>query len=187
MGRTAAAVGSTAFFIAAPGVVAGLIPWWLTGWEVREPLLHWGPTRIIGVTLIAAGAVVLINAFVRFVAEGAGTPAPVAPTERLVVGGLYRYVRNPMYLAVVAIIIGQALVLGSTTLLAYSIVVVLFFVTFVKLYEEPTLRRRYGVSYDAYRRAVPGWLPQLRAWTGDDDQSSAVPPRSGSASLRRDG
>jgi hypothetical protein len=95
--KTGAAIGSIAFFMLAPCVVAGVIPWWLTGWEVRNV---WPVgVRVVGTALIAAGAVVLVQAFVRFVHEGLGTPAPVAPTETLVVGGLYRYVRNPIYVA----------------------------------------------------------------------------------------
>src|SRR6266511_908912 len=109
-----AAAGTAVFFVLAPGVVAGLLPWWLTGWRVRQPLpwWAWAPLRVAGGVLSAAGVAVLVTAFVRFVAEGAGTPAPAAPTQHLVIGGLYRYVRNPMYLAVVATIVGQALVLG---------------------------------------------------------------------------
>jgi protein-S-isoprenylcysteine O-methyltransferase Ste14 len=164
MRRTTAAVGSTAFFILAPGIVAGLIPYWLIGWQVRAPLLGWSPLRSIGVALIAAGAAVLVSAFVRFVVEGFGTPAPIAPTERLVIGGSYRYVRNPMYLAVVAIILGQALLLGQPALLRYAVGVAIAFGVFVKLYEEPTLQRRYGAEYDAYRVAVRGWWPRLRPW-----------------------
>ncbi len=97
-----------------------LVPWWLTGWEVSDR--YWLPVRIAGAVLLAAGIVVLLQAFARFVLEGAGTPAPVAPTERLVIGGLYRYVRNPMYLAVAATIVGQALVLGQPVLLLYALV-----------------------------------------------------------------
>ena len=119
MRRANAAIGSSVFFIAAPMVVAGLIPWWLTRWDVRQPPLSI-PFRVIGVAAIVVGAGVLVLAFVRFVVEGSGTPAPVAPTEQLVVGGLYRYVRNPMYLAVEAIILGQALVLGRLSLLWYG-------------------------------------------------------------------
>src|SRR5919108_2873672 len=101
MRRPAAAAGSALFFAAAPGVVAGLVPWWLTGWRVRGPLAHWAPVRLAGLILLVLGAIVLVRAFARFAVEGRGTPAPVAPTERLVIGGLYRHVRNPMYLAVV--------------------------------------------------------------------------------------
>ena len=159
-----AATASAVFFVLAPGVVAGVIPWWLTGWEMREPLVDGVATRVVGGLLIATAAPVLISAFVRFVVEGAGTPAPVAPTERLVVGGLYRYVRNPMYLAVLAIVVGQALLLGQRPLLTYALVVAVLFAVFVKVYEEPTLRRRYGEQYDAYCRVVPGWIPRLRRW-----------------------
>ena len=163
--RTAtAAVGSAGFFVAAPGVVAGLVPWWLTGWQVRDWPLYSMPLRLVGVVLVAAGAVVLIAAFVRFVREGAGTPAPVAPTEHLVVGGLYRHVRNPMYLAVMSIIAGQALVFGQPVLLLYAIAVFAIMVAFVHWYEEPILARRFGASYHAYRQAVPAWRPRLRPW-----------------------
>ena len=108
----------------------------------------------------------LVHAFARFVTEGAGTPAPVAPTERLVIGGLYRYVRNPMYLAVIATITGQAVVLGSPELFGYDAAVAVAVASFVWFYEEPALARQFGTAYDAYRHAVPGWRPRLRAWTG---------------------
>src|SRR2546422_9363696 len=103
--RTVAAVGSIAFFVLAPGVVAGVVPWWLTGWRMREPLPFWAPFRALGGALLVAGTLALVYAFVQFVAEGAGTPAPVAPTERLGVSGLYRYGRNPLYLAAIATIV----------------------------------------------------------------------------------
>jgi protein-S-isoprenylcysteine O-methyltransferase Ste14 len=149
-------------------VVAGLVPWWLTGWEVQEPLPYWAPLRVAGVVLIVAGVIVLVHAFVRFVVEGRGTPAPVAPTEQLVVGGLYRYVRNPMYVAVSAIIAGQALLLGQLWLLLYAAAFVAVTAAFVHWYEEPTLRRQFGAEYEAYRRAVPGWWPRRRAWEPGD-------------------
>ena len=161
MRRALAAAGSAAFFVLAPGVMAGLIPWSLTGWDARHT---WPVLRLLGAALIAAGLVVLVQAFVRFVVEGVGTPAPVAPTEHLVVGGLYRYVRNPMYVAVTAIIAGQALVLGRPALLLYAAAFVAVTATFVRVYEEPTLRQRYGAEYEAYRRAVPGWWPRRHAW-----------------------
>ena len=120
----------------------------------------------LGALLLAAGAVVLLHAFARFVIEGVGTPAPVAPTEHLVVGGLYRHVRNPMYLAVTAMIVGQALLLGQYWLLAYAVLFLATTMAFVTLYEEPTLRRRFGAQYDAYRSAVPGWWPRPHPWRG---------------------
>jgi protein-S-isoprenylcysteine O-methyltransferase Ste14 len=168
--RPAAALGSAVFFLLAPGGVAVLVPWWLTGWRVEEPLPHWAPLRVIGVVLLAAGAVVLVGAFVRFVVEGVGTPAPVAPTKHLVVGGLYRYVRNPMYLAVLAVIVGQALALGQPVLLLYAAAIAAAFVLFVRGYEEPTLRRQFGDHYEAYRRAVPGWWPRRHPWEPADEQ-----------------
>ena len=175
MRRTAAAVGSLVFFALAPGVVAGLVPWWLTGWRVRQPLPFWAvtPLRAVGAVLIAAGAVVLVQAFVRFVVEGVGTPAPVAPTQKLVVGGLYRYVRNPMYLAVIAVIVGQALVLGQPVLLAYAAIVGTAMAAFTHGYEEPALADRFGAEYEAYRRGVPAWWPRRRPWSqGDPDRPS---------------
>jgi protein-S-isoprenylcysteine O-methyltransferase Ste14 len=155
----AAAAGSALFFALAPGVVAGVIPWLITGWEA-EPV--WWPLRVLGALVTAAGAAVLVHAFARFVREGIGTPAPVAPTRRLVVGGLYRWVRNPMYIAVVSCVAGQAALFGSAALLAYGAALLAVFVTFVKVYEEPTLSRQFGAEYDAYRRAVPGWWPARR-------------------------
>jgi len=165
MGRTAAALGSVILFVLAPGVVAGFVPWWLTGWRVRQPFPFWAVTpRVFGVVLIAAGAVVLVQAFMRFVVEGVGTPAPIAPTQKLVVGGLYRYVRNPMYLAVLAAIVGQALVLSQPVLLAYAAAVGAAMAAFVYGYEEPTLADRFGAEFEAYRCAVPAWWPRRRPW-----------------------
>jgi protein-S-isoprenylcysteine O-methyltransferase Ste14 len=155
-----AALGSLLFLLVAPGVVAGLIPWWLTRWEVEEPFPLWAPLRVVGALLIAAGVLALLDSFRRFVVEGLGTPAPVAPTEELVVGGLYRYVRNPMYVAVTATIFGQALLLGQLVLFAYGAVFVAVVAAFVHWYEEPTLARTYGEQYDEYRRSVPGWIPR---------------------------
>jgi protein-S-isoprenylcysteine O-methyltransferase Ste14 len=166
--RRVAATGSAVFFAVAPGTVAGLVPWWLTGWRLREPLAYWAPLRVVGIVLIAAGAAVLVHAFSRFVVEGLGTPAPVAPTARLVVSGLYRSVRNPMYLAVVAVIVGQALLLWQPVLLPYAAIVTVAFVVFVLGYEQPTLRRQFGASYEAYYRAVPAWWPRLRPWRQDE-------------------
>jgi protein-S-isoprenylcysteine O-methyltransferase Ste14 len=123
--------------------------------------------RILGGALIAGGAAFLLHAFARFVIEGVGTPAPVAPTERLVVGGVYRHVRNPMYLAVGATIIGQALLLGQWGLLAYAALFFAIVATFVIAYEEPALERQFGADYEAYRSAVPGWLPRLDPWKPD--------------------
>jgi protein-S-isoprenylcysteine O-methyltransferase Ste14 len=155
--RLRAAAGTALFLVLAPGVVAGLVPWLLTGWQANDV-----PTwlRLLGWITLALGVAVLVEAFVRFVVEGIGTPAPAAPTEKLVVGGLYRYVRNPMYIAVGAVILGQAAVLGRWILVGYAAVFGLTVHTFVRLYEEPTLRRRFGSSYDEYVATVARWLPR---------------------------
>ena len=169
MPKAAAAAGSSLFFVLAPGVVAGLVPWLLTGWEAEEPLSPWVPFQVVGAALLVAALAVLVHSFARFVVEGIGTPAPVAPTERLVVGGLYRYVRNPMYVAVATVIVGQALLLGQLVLLLYAAVFCLVVATFVRLYEEPVLARQFGHEYEAYRHAVPGWWPRARPWRPEGD------------------
>lgn len=156
-----AAAGSALFFILAPGFVAGLFPWAITQWHATAMP---PPLRALGWALLALGAPVLVSAFVRFVTEGLGTPAPVAPTSELVVGGLYRFVRNPMYVAVGSVIAGQALILGSAPLAAYLVVfaLALAVASFVRGYEEPTLRETYGASYERYCQQVPAWIPRLR-------------------------
>ena len=156
MGRLRAAAGSSLFFALAPGVVAGVVPWLLTGWRAADGPL---PVRVLGGALLLGGAGLLVHAFARFVIEGVGTPAPVAPTENLVIGGLYRYVRNPMYIAVEATIVGQALLLARPILLAYAAVLGPVVYAFVRFDEEPTLSRRFGAAYERYRRDVPGWWP----------------------------
>ena len=163
MGRARrAAIGSIAFFPLAPGTIGGLVPWLITGWR---PVPGWpAAVRVVGVVLIVVGLAAVIAAFAQFVYEGRGTPAPVAPTERLVIHGLYRFVRNPMYLAVGTVIIGQALLFGSIGVLVWAAVFVAAVVIFVKVYEEPTLQARYGEQYAAYRAAVPGWRPRLTPW-----------------------
>jgi protein-S-isoprenylcysteine O-methyltransferase Ste14 len=162
--RARAAVGSLAFLLLAPGVVAGVVPWLLTDWDSTDPPLA---VRVAGIVLIAGGVAVLVQAFARFVVEGIGTPAPVAPTEHLVVGGLYRHVRNPMYVAVAATIVGQAALLGRPALLLYALAFMATVAAFVHLYEEPVLSERFGDEYERYRRGVPAWRPRLRPWKSD--------------------
>jgi protein-S-isoprenylcysteine O-methyltransferase Ste14 len=172
MRRSAATVGSAVFFVVAPGVVAGLVPWLITRWQVPEPM---SPLAIIrmaaGAVLLVVAVVVLVRAFARFVVEGGGTPSPVAPTERLVVGGDYRFVRNPMYLGVVTAVLGQAMIFGSPALLGYALAVWAIFAAFVHWYEEPLLVRRYGDDYQRYRQAVRAWVPRLRPWQADIDHA----------------
>lgn len=160
-----AIAGSALFLVVAPGVVAGLVPWLLTE-HYRKPLAA-APGFVAAGSIFAVGAAaVLLHAFARFALEGLGTPAPVAPTEKLVVGGVYRHVRNPMYVAVLSIILGQALLFSSWPVAIYGLIAAAAMVCFVKVYEEPTLTSRYGAEYEVYRRAVPGWLPRLTPWRG---------------------
>jgi protein-S-isoprenylcysteine O-methyltransferase Ste14 len=158
------AVATSAFFAVGPGVVAGVIPWRLTRWKVRRPVSGGLAVRATGGGLLGAGAVTMANAFVRFVVEGLGTPLPVAPPHRLVFGGVYRHVRNPMYVAGEAAILGQALLLGQPRLLLYAASTAVPVVAFVRYYEEPTMLKTFGAEYEDYRRNVPGWLPRVRPW-----------------------
>ncbi|HEX3207665.1 MAG TPA: isoprenylcysteine carboxylmethyltransferase family protein [Propionibacteriaceae bacterium] len=166
MGRlTTAAVGSAVFFVVTPGTVAGLVPWLITGWDLRWPVSAFGvAVMALGSALLAVAIVVLIRNFIRFVVEGRGTPSPVLQTERLVVGGDYRYVRNPMYLAVIAAILGQAMIFGSLALLIYALAVWAMVASFARWYEEPLLQTRYGEEYGRYRQGVRAWVPRLHPW-----------------------
>jgi protein-S-isoprenylcysteine O-methyltransferase Ste14 len=175
MRRPTAAVGSAVFFLVGPGIVVGLIPWLLTGWQVHQPLPYWAPVRVLGLILLLAGLIALVQAFVRFVVEGFGTPVPIAAPEHLVVGGLYRHVRNPMYVAILAAIVGQALLMGQLQLLLYAAAIWLIAAAFVRWYEEPTLARQFGADYEAYRRAVPAWLPRLRPWKPSERDEGSAP------------
>lgn len=157
------AIGSALFLLAAPGTVAGLIPWSITRWRFDPPLLGFEPLRWLGGALIAAGLAVLLESFARFARHG-GTPAPIAPTESLVVTGLYRHVRNPMYCAVVSLIAGQALLFGSAELLGYAALIWTIFHLFVIFYEEPRLTADHGELYAEYRAHVPRWAPRVRPW-----------------------
>jgi protein-S-isoprenylcysteine O-methyltransferase Ste14 len=163
-GRLVPLLGSAAFLVLAPGVVALYVPYRLTRWAFAPPLLGLGLTRVPGALLVLGGGLLLLECFARFALQGRGTPAPVYPTERLVVTGAYRWVRNPMYLGVGTAILGQALLFGSRALLVYGLAVAAAFHAFVRLYEEPTLRARYGADYDAYRGHVPRWIPRRRPW-----------------------
>jgi protein-S-isoprenylcysteine O-methyltransferase Ste14 len=170
MQRLAAGIGTGVFFVIAPGVVAGLVPWLITGWQVRGPLSTLAIVRMtLGGILLVLAIVVLVRAFVRFATEGRGTPAPVAPTERLVVGGEYRFVRNPMYLAVVTAVLGQAMIFGSLDVLWYAVALWAVMAAFVRWYEEPVLLQRYGDEYERYRHAVRAWLPRWHPWQPDID------------------
>lgn len=166
MRKASAAWATTLFFLLAPGVVAGVVPWWITRWRFVQAV--WDPrtVRWIGTALVLIGLVALIECCARFALQGLGTPAPALPTEVLVVSGLYRFVRNPMYVAVFAIVVGQGLLFGSVPTLLYAACVWIAFTAFVLLYEEPSLRRGYGEQYTEYCRHVHRWIPRLTPWNG---------------------
>ena len=162
--RVSAILGTAIFLILAPGTVAGYIPWRITHWRIDPPFLGFTPIRAIGILLIAAGLAVLLESFARFALQGIGTPAPIFPTRHLVVQGFYCYVRNPMYVAIVATILGQALLFGSSHLIEYAAIAWLITHFFILTYEEPTLRKTFGTEYEAYRTQVPRWIPRLTPW-----------------------
>jgi protein-S-isoprenylcysteine O-methyltransferase Ste14 len=137
MTRKALAIfGSAAFMVIAPGLVAGLVPWWISRWRLNAPFFGMPLFHFAGGVLITLGAIGLVDSFVRFATQGLGTPAPVFPTRHLVITGLYRYVRNPMYVGVASAILGQALILGNVRLLEYAGLVWVLFHLFVLVYES---------------------------------------------------
>jgi protein-S-isoprenylcysteine O-methyltransferase Ste14 len=148
----------------APGFFCGVVPWWFTHWQFREPFFGLIAFRVLGAALICAGVPVVLESFARFALQGVGTPAPPFPTQHLVVSGFYRFVRNPMYISVVSIVLGQGFLFGSLHVLEYGIVA--WFVThiFVLAYEEPTLRRTFGDEYRVYCANVPRWIPRITPW-----------------------
>ena len=163
----------TAAFAAGPLAMAGLVPWVLTRWKASRPVPGGAAAQVAGGAMVVAGAAALTGSFVRFAAEGLGTPAPFAPPRRLVVGGLYRFVRNPMYLAAASAVAGQGLLLGQRKLLWATAIWAVPVELFVRLYEEPDLARRFGDDYARYRRHVPRWVPRATPWT---PPASSQPP-----------
>jgi len=160
--RSSATLGSFAFLLAVPGTVAGLVPLLVTGWRRPDDPVPW--VDAVGWLLVLPGAAVLIHAFVAFAWHGRGTPSPTAPTERLVVRGAYRYVRNPMYIAVLAVVLGQALLFASWGVIAYLVLLGLTMNAFVRTYEEPTLREDHGPEYEEFCANVPRWVPRPTPW-----------------------
>jgi len=162
-----AVLASTLVLVIAPGTVTVLVPWLITDWRSHPPLLGLPALRAVGVLLILVGAIPVLESFARFALKGRGTPAPILPPERLVVSGFYRYVRNPMYVGIVCLVLGQALLFGDPRLLVYCAVLALGFHLFVVGHEEPALRRKFGSDYERYRAHVARWLPRLAPWHGE--------------------
>jgi protein-S-isoprenylcysteine O-methyltransferase Ste14 len=158
-------LGSAIFLCIAPGTVAGYVPWRIGGWRVRASFFGFAAVRVVGVLLVSASGVILLEAFLRFALKGIGTPAPIFPTRHLVVSGSYRYVRNPMYVAVVSLILGQGLIFGDIGILVYGLCVWLIVHLFVLIYEEPTLRTTFAAEYADFSMHVPRWIPRLTPWS----------------------
>jgi protein-S-isoprenylcysteine O-methyltransferase Ste14 len=164
MTRTQSIFWSLLFTIVVPGTVAGLVPWLITRWHRAADPFGSPDAWPVGIMLIALGLPVLLLAIYKFATAGLGTPLPAAPTTHLVISGPQRFVRNPMYIAVVVIILGQALILEQAELLWYAALVAVTTATFVRIYEEPTLQRQFGDEYDRYRKAVHAWVPRMRPY-----------------------
>ena len=162
--RVLAIIGSVIFLFIAPTTVAGIVPWWITRWQTAAAFGNVAVVRVVGVVLILAGVAVILDSFARFAIQGLGTPAPVFPTRHLVVQGYYRHVRNPIYVALLLVVLGQVLFFGSLPLLEYGAIIWLGFHAFVLAYEEPTMRATFGDQYEAFCAHVPRWIPQVRPW-----------------------
>jgi len=163
MRRFWASLGSLVFFIIAPGTILGLIPWSLTHWHIGPPFLGIDVLRWVGVALIVLGLLPLLSSFARFAWDGLGTPAPIAPPTRLVVTGFYRRVRNPIYVALLVILLGEALLFGDERVAVWGVLFWMFTFAVVVIVEEPALRQQFGTEYETYCRNVPRWLPRLIA------------------------
>lgn len=166
--RRSALLGSIAFFFVGPLLEAGVGPFVITGGFRRgDGLLDHPAAQVAGVLLIAAGLLVIAACFVRFVADGTGTPSPLAPPRDLVARGPYRHVRNPMYVATAAVIVGEGLLIARPLLIAAAVVYCAAMALLVRRFEEPLLRRRFGASWETYAAAVPGWIPRGSPWRDD--------------------
>jgi len=164
MRRPTAAAVSVAWGAALGGTFGCLLPYLLGYWHFHRPLPNWAVAQAAGGLLICAGLVPIAASFIDFIRAG-GTPVPVAAPPRLVVRGPYRYVRNPIYVGFLVILLGQALLFGSLGLLKYAVVAWCIGAAAVRWYEEPTLTRKFGAEYQDYRRAVRAWIPRLHPWT----------------------
>jgi protein-S-isoprenylcysteine O-methyltransferase Ste14 len=169
--RTSIAVSALFTIFGGPGILLVYVPYALTRSRIpaNEPM---GQMMLAG-SMIVIGLIPLFDSMGRFIFAGRGTLVPTAPTERLVVSGLYRYVRNPMYVGVLTVLAGEAILLWSADLLMDWMICALGIHLFVVFYEEPTLMRRHPQDYPRYKDHVPRWLPRLTPWvvTGDDAKS----------------
>lgn len=136
------------------------------GWALAQP----GQTLAIaaGAVLVAIGVALLARTIALFATRGRGTLAPWDPPRRLVVEGVYRHVRNPMISGVIAIVLGETAILGLRPVAWLAAIFIAINATYIPLFEEPQLARRFGADYETYRRNVPRWVPRLRPWAGEE-------------------
>ncbi|UCD80253.1 MAG: isoprenylcysteine carboxylmethyltransferase family protein [Desulfobacterales bacterium] len=146
------------FTILAPGTVTILLPYCLLRIHQNPPPIHSVISAVIGPSLIGLGLVIYLLCAWDFASTGKGTPAPLEPPKNLVVGSLYRVSRNPMYIGIVSILIGESVFFQSAILGGYTVLVFICFHIFVRYYEEPTLAAQFGAEYIRYCRRVPRWL-----------------------------
>lgn len=153
------ALRSLVFTFLVPGTVAGYLPWLILRGATLDAAPAW---RWLGLVPLAIGLAIYVWCVADFALAGRGTPAPIDPPKQLVVRGLYRFSRNPMYVGVLSVIAGQSWLFGSSPLAIYALVVFVCFQVFIVAYEEPTLRQTFDGEYERYCAAVPRWLPRLR-------------------------
>ena len=153
------------FVIFIPGTVLLWVPYFMLAKDVPRPVswVNW-----LALAPCGLGALILLKCAWDFAVVGLGTPAPIDPPKSLVVSGLYRFVRNPMYVGVVLVLFSEGLLFSFPRLLEYALLVGAGFFLFVVAYEEPTLRRKFGASYQAYCQAVPRWIPRLTPWSPEE-------------------
>jgi len=163
MRRSHATAVSAMWGVAVGGVFGGLLPWLLGLWHFHQPLPGWVVAQVAGGLLIGGGLVPIVASFAEFT-RAQGTPVPLAAPPCLVVRGFYRYLRNPIYVGFLLVLAGQALLFGSWALVEYAAVSWCIGAAAVRFYEEPTLARKFGAEYEAYRHAVRAWIPRLHPW-----------------------
>ena len=166
MRRFWAALGSLLFFVIAPGTIVGLVPWSIAGWRLRPAFFGFEALRLAGAALVLLGLIVLVEFFARFVWKGFGTPAPIAPPTKLVMTGFYRRVRNPIYVGLVTIVFGEALILGDDRLVVYAAILWLLFHFWVLVIEEPTLERSFGDDFANFRAKCSALVAQAYPLAG---------------------
>jgi protein-S-isoprenylcysteine O-methyltransferase Ste14 len=163
--RILSLLGTATFLVLAPGTFVVYVPWRLSHWQSHPPFFGETFLQILGVIVLALALPLVFETFLRFAIQGLGTPAPPFPTQHLVVKGSYRFVRNPMYIGVISVVIGQALLFANLKIAEYIAVIIPVVYLFVITYEEPTLQRTFGAEYQAYRSRVPRWIPRLKPYT----------------------